>query len=364
MNRVFNFSPGPAALPLPVLQTIQEELLDYKNTGMSIMEMSHRGPEFLEVYYDSIARLKKLAEIPERFDVLYMSGGASLQFALIPMNLISGSARDAGYVNTGIWSQKAIDQALLQGVPVHNSGSSKESGYDRIPESFDIPAHLEYLHITSNNTIYGTQFHKNPDTGGVPLIIDMSSDFLSRPIDWNNVGLIYAGAQKNAGPSGLTVAIIDRDLYSRESEKTPTLLRYSTFGKNESSYNTPPTFQIYVFRLVLEWIESMGGLHSMDVRNQEKAALIYNTLEAHPEVYKICAQKGSRSLMNITFNLINKDDEGIFLEESRKRRLLGLKGHRIFGGFRASVYNAMTIEGCRELAGFLTEFAAGNRGKK
>ncbi len=360
MRRVYNFSPGPAALPLPVLETIRDELLDFQNTGMSVMEMSHRGKVFESLLEDTNQRLRKLAGIPDRFDILYMTGGASTQFALIPMNL-SKKGSTAGYANTGVWSEKAIEQAQLLGVNVFDAGSSKDKNHSYIPDVKTKPG-LDFLHITSNNTIYGTQFHSFPNPGDTKLIIDMSSDFLSRPIDWTNVGMVYAGAQKNAGPSGVTVVIIDRDYYARESKEIPTMFRYSTYAKNNSLYNTPPTFQIYVFGLVVSWIEKQGGLAEMHKYNVRKADLIYNVMDEFPKFYRGHAVKDARSLMNITFNVPSEDLESKFLKAAEERKLMGLKGHRSVGGLRASVYNAVGEEACQVLSVMMREFARSNGG--
>jgi len=357
--RVFNFSPGPAAIPLPVLEKAQKEFLDFQGHGMSVIEMSHRGKVFESVYFKSLEDLRRLANIPERFDILYMTGGASLQFALIPMNLTV--SRKAGYIHTGVWSEKAMEQAKIQNVAIHVAGDSSSTNHNHIPSSLQHVSGLDYLHMTSNNTIYGTQFHKLPDPGDTKLIIDMSSDFLSRPIDWSKIGMVYAGAQKNAGASGLTVVIIDKEYYSREKKETPTLLRYSTFAKNDSMYNTPPTFQIYLFGLIVEWIEQTGGLAAMEKRNLEKADLIYDAIDSSNGFYIPHAVKNDRSFMNITFNLANKELESSFLKEAEASKLSGLKGHRLVGGMRASVYNAMSMEGCEALAKFLKEFAGKNK---
>ena len=359
MNRVFNFSAGPATLPLPVLEEAQGEFLDFRGSGMSVMEMSHRGPEFMGIYKESVQLLREVASVPDNFDILYMTGGASQQFTLIPMNFSKPGNR-AGYINTGTWSKKAIAQAGLQGVEAHICASSDDANFAYIPDKLDLPQGLDYVHMTSNNTIVGTQFAKFPALqGDAKLMIDMSSDFLSRPIDWTNIGMVYAGAQKNAGPSGLTIVIVDKAYYERESDKTPPLLRYSTYAENESMYNTPPTFPIYIFGLVLKWIRSQGGLEKMDALNREKAALIYDALDALPEHYLPHARQDSRSLMNITFNLKDKSREKEFLEGSVARKLSGLKGHRSVGGFRASIYNAMPRAGCEALAAYLGEFAGG-----
>ena len=342
-------------MPTAVLETIRDELLDFQNTGMSVMEMSHRGKIFDAVYQESIANLRKLAQIPDDFDILYMSGGASTQFVLVPMNL-SGAGRTAGYVNTGAWSEKAIKEANAQGVKVFDAGSSEASNHNHIPAEIKTTAGLDYLHITSNNTIFGTQFQSLPNPGDTQLVIDMSSDFLSRPIDWSKIGVVYAGTQKNAGPSGLTVVIIRKSYYEREPKSVPTMSKYSTYAKNDSMYNTPPTFQIYVFGLILKWLEAQGGLTGIARHNEAKAKLIYDVIDEFPEFYKGHAQKDSRSLMNITWNFANPDHEKPFLEQAQKLNLDGLKGHRSVGGMRASIYNAMPAAGCKALADFMREF--------
>ena len=355
MERVFNFSAGPATMPQSVLEQVQKELLDYQGSGMSIMEMSHRSKEYDAVHAGSIERLRGLASIPDNFDILYMSGGASTQFALVPMNL--AKTGKVGYINTGSWSKKAIEQAKIQKKEMIEIASSKDSNFNHIPEIKDMPAGLDYVHMTTNNTIFGTQFSALPASGDSKLVIDMSSDVLSRPIDWSNVGLAYAGAQKNAGPAGVTVCVIDKRLYERESEDTPSMMRYSTYADSNSLYNTPPTFQIYMFGLVLEWIEKEGGLAAVHEKNQAKAGLIYDVIDQSNGFYIGHSTTDSRSLMNITFNLKNKDLEGDFLTGAAERKLSGLKGHRSVGGFRASIYNAMPHAGCAALAEYMKEFA-------
>ena len=362
-TRVYNFSPGPATLPTSVLQQVQSELLDYQASGMSLIELSHRGPVFEKVYHDSLSRLRNLAAIPEGFDILYMTGGASTQFALVPLNLSSSQSKPlTGYVNTGSWSQKAIAQAKIQGIEVHLAGSSEDQNFNYIPEQLKTRAGLDYLHITSNNTIFGTQYKGWPTTpSDSHLIIDMSSDFLSRAMDWENIGLVYAGAQKNAGPAGLSIVIIDREYYNREKESTPSMFRYSTFAKSQSMYNTPPTFQIYVFALVLEWIEGMGGLEGIAKHNSQKAQLIYDILDKYPHFYKGYARKKDRSLMNITWNFPEPKLDKLFLEGAAQEQMRNLKGHRSVGGLRASLYNAMSMEGCEKLAEYMEEFYRNHR---
>lgn len=358
MGRIHNFSAGPAGLPTEVLETAQQEFLDFQGSGMSVIEMSHRGKVFDKVHTESMELIRKIANIPDHFDICYMTGGASTQFALVPMNLLR-AGKKAGYVNTGSWSKKAIAQAKLAKVDYEIVATSEETNFDRIPE-FSTPQGLDYLHITSNNTIFGTQFQSLPDPADSKLVIDMSSDFLSKPIDWSGIGLAYAGLQKNAGPSGLTVAVIDKSLYEREKETTPTMFRYSTFGENQSLYNTPPTFQIYMLGLILKWIESKGGLTGIAKHNEDKAALVYEAIDTSSGFYEGHSEKSSRSLMNVTFTMQTDELTQKFLEESKKAGMDGLKGHRSVGGLRASIYNAMTQEGCRALAGFMKDFAQKN----
>ncbi len=355
LNRVFNFSPGPAALPTSVLEQVRDELLDYKGHGMSLIEMSHRGKIFDDIYKKSIEYLRQIAFIPDRFDILYMTGGASTQFVLVPLNLSKRGNR-AGYIHTGSWSKKAIEQAKIQGIDVQIAGSSEDTNFTYIPKEINFNDPIDYLHITSNNTIFGTQYSILPKPKNTKLIIDMSSDFLSRPIQWDNIGMVYAGAQKNAGPAGLTIVIIDRDYYELEKQDTPTLFRYSTFGKNESMYNTPPTFQIYIFFLILKWIEEKGGLEGIALRNQKKAQLIYNVIDSYPYFYRGYAKKEDRSLMNITWNFSDSSLDDLFIKKAEKEGMFGLKGHRSVGGLRASIYNSMEKEGCQLLANSMKNF--------
>lgn len=347
-------------MPTSVLETVRDELLDYQNEGMSIMEMSHRGKVFEGLLEEITARLRKVASIPDRFDILYMTGGASTQFALVPMNL-SGPGREAGYMNTGVWSEKAIEQAKLLKLSVFDAGNSADKNHNYIP-AIKTKDGLDYMHITSNNTIYGTQFKTLPAAGGTKLIIDMSSDFLSRPIDWTNIGMVYAGAQKNAGPSGVTIVVIDREYYGREKADTPTMFRYSTFAKNQSMYNTPPTFQIYLFGLILSWIEKHGGLEEMQKLGERKAGYLYSVIDEFSSFYQGHAVKEARSLMNVTFRLPGEEFDKKFLKAAEERKLIGLKGHRSVGGMRASIYNAVPEEACQVLAVMMREFAKQNGG--
>jgi phosphoserine aminotransferase len=358
-HRIFNFNPGPAMLPLSVLKQIQEELLDYKGSGMSIMEASHRSKWFEDVLQDAIARTKRLLGLDDRFRVLFMQGGASMQFCLVPMNLALGD-KPLDYVDTGTWSTKAIKEAKIQGKNVRVVASSEDREYTYIPESIPIDEDAAFLHITSNNTIRGTQFRDFPRTKKVPLISDMSSDIFSRRFDPAPFGLIYAGAQKNAGPAGVTLVIVREDMLERVPAGLPTMLKYTTYAEKNSLYNTPPSFAIYVTGLVLKWLEEeMGGLERMEKINREKAELIYGYLDSQ-DFYRGTAQPQSRSWMNVTFRLPSEELEKAFLEQAQQNGLGGLKGHRSVGGCRASIYNAMPIEGVQALIEFMKDFASKN----
>ncbi|MED5051772.1 3-phosphoserine/phosphohydroxythreonine transaminase [Anoxybacillus rupiensis] len=355
MKRAYNFNAGPSALPLAVLQRAQQELLDFRNTGMSVMELSHRSKEYDEVHNRAKQRLKELMNIPDTHDVLFLQGGASLQFSMVPMNFLT-DGRVGNYVLTGAWSEKALKEAKKVG-ETHIAASSKEENYAYIPanESIQLSEEAAYLHITSNNTIFGTQWNEFPDVD-TDLIADMSSDILSREIDVAKFALIYAGAQKNLGPSGVTVAIIRNDLLERIPENLPTMLDYRTYSTSNSLYNTPPTFAIYMLSLVLEWVQEQGGVGVIEKRNQEKAGVIYAAIDESDGFYAPHAKKGSRSLMNITFTLPNEEVTKRFLAEAKERGFVGLAGHRSVGGCRASVYNAVPLEACEALAQFMKEF--------
>jgi len=359
-NRAHNFNAGPSALPLSVLQTAQAELLDFGGAGMSIMEMSHRGKEYEAVHNQAIALLRELLVIPEEYDVLFLQGGASLQFAMIPMNFLSAGKR-AAYVNTGVWSEKAFDEAKKIG-DAYEAASSKPGNHSSIPAAAElkIEADTAYVHITSNNTIFGTQWRDFPDTGEVPLIADMSSDILSRPFDVSKFSFIYAGAQKNLGPAGVTVVIIKKDILVKAKAQLPAMLKYGTFAKDNSLYNTPPTFGIYLMGLVLKWLKAMGGLTAISRLNEEKAALIYDAIDASNGFYKGHAVPADRSRMNITFNLTNEELEKKFLDQAKNMGFVGLAGHRSVGGCRASVYNAVPIVACQALKDLLVSFQQEN----
>jgi len=355
-KRIHNFNAGPAALPLPVLEEIQEELLDLKGSGMSILEVSHRSKWFDDVINEAIERTKRLLNLGEDFHVLFVQGGASLQFCMIPMNFaLEGKPVD--YINTGTWSTKAIKEATIQGKDVRVVASSKDKEFSYIPKDFKVDEDAAYVHFTSNNTIKGTQWNQFPDSGDVPLISDMSSDIMSRPFDVTPFGMIYAGAQKNIGPSGTALVIIRKDMLDRVPEDLPTMLKYSTFAEDSSMFNTPACFSIYTINLVLKWIEeTIGGLEKMERINQEKGAIIYDYID-RSGFYKGTAAKDSRSLMNVTFRLPSEDQEKRFVAEATKEDLGGLKGHRSVGGCRASIYNATGIESVKALVEFMAEFA-------
>ncbi len=355
-ERVFNFNPGPATLPLPVLEQAQTELLDFKGNGMSVLEISHRSKDFENLVLESEALLKELMSIPADYRVLFLQGGASFQFSMVPMNFLPAPAT-ADYIITGAFAEKAYQDAKLLG-NIHLAASTKEESHNRIPrqEELNFSPSPAYVHMTTNNTIYGTQWTYIPETGGAPLVADMSSDILSRPLDVSAFGLIYAGAQKNIGPSGVTVVIIREDLLKKVPQNLPSMLRYDIQAKNNSLYNTPPSFGIYIINLVLTWVKGKGGLAQLEEMNKQKAAHIYSLIDSSRNFYRGHALQGSRSLMNITFRLPTEELEALFISEAKKVGLAGLKGHRSVGGIRASIYNAMLEEGCRSLADFMADF--------
>jgi phosphoserine aminotransferase len=359
-NRAYNFNAGPAALPLEVLQRAAEELVEYKGIGMSIMEISHRSAEYEAVHNETQALIRELFGVPQGYQVLFLQGGASTQFAMVPMNLLP-PGKKAGYVMTGSWSGKAYQEAKLFG-EAYAAASSEADKYARIPAMSEIVVGPDtaYLHITSNETIEGTQYAEYPVTGNVPLIADMSSDILSRPVDVSKFSLIYAGAQKNLGPSGVTVVIVRDELVQESPKSVPTMLRYDTHAKNNSLYNTPPVYSVYMMNLVLKWLRDNGGLAAMEKRNAEKTDLIYSAIDRSGGFYRGVAQPGSRSRMNITFRLASEELEKRFVKESEQHGFVGLKGHRSVGGLRASTYNAVPYEACKALADFMVEFQRRN----
>jgi phosphoserine aminotransferase len=354
-KRIFNFNAGPAALPQVVLEEIQSELLDFKGSGMSVTEISHRSKWFDEVINDAIERVKRLLSLDDRYHVLFLQGGASMQFCMIPMNLLT-DGDTADYVNTGTWSTKAIKEAQIQGKTIQVVASSEDRNFSFIPKEINFTNGAVYAHITSNNTIKGTQWAQFPETGGVPLIADMSSDIFCRPFDASRFGLFYAGAQKNMGPAGVCMVVIRDDMLQRVPDTIPTMLRYSTFADKNSMFNTPPCFAIYTVQLVLKWIEeTVGGLDKMAERNQKKADKLYGFIDSS-DFYSGTADKDSRSLMNVTFRLPSEELEKKFVAEALENNLGGLKGHRSVGGCRASIYNPTPIEAIDALVDFMKTF--------
>ncbi len=358
-KRIFNFNAGPAALPLPVLEEIREEFLNYKGSGMSILEVSHRSKWFDDVINEAVERTKRLLRLGDNFKVLFIQGGASMQFCMIPMNLAL-PGRPVDYINTGTWSTKAIKEAQIQGKDVRVIASSEDKNFSYIPKEYKVTEGASYLHFTSNNTIKGTQWHEFPQAGDVPLVSDMSSDIMSKPFDVSPFGLIYAGAQKNIGPSGSALVIIREDMLERVPQELPTMLKYTTFAEKNSMFNTPACFVIYVISLVLKWLEeTIGGLENMEKINKEKAELLYQCIDSS-DFYAGTAEKESRSLMNVTFRLPSEELEAKFVAEALENDLGGLKGHRSVGGCRASIYNATTLEAVRSLVDFMKEFERKN----
>ncbi len=355
-ERIYNFNAGPAALPLAVLEEIQATFLNFNGSGMSITEVSHRSPWFEAVIQDAVARTRRLMGLDQRFKVLFLQGGASMQFAMVPMNFARAD-QTVDYINTGTWSTKAIKEAVIQGRTVHVAASSEDRNFSYIPRVHNLTSDAAYVHLTSNNTIKGTQWAAFPETDGIPLVADMSSDIMSRPLDVAPFGMIYAGAQKNIGPSGVCMVIVREDLLARIPAGLPTMLDYTTYATKNSMYNTPPCFAIYVVQRVLKWLEeTIGGLEAMDALNRRKAALLYDLLD-QGEFYRGTAVADSRSLMNVTVRLPSETLEQKFVAEALDNGLGGLKGHRSVGGCRASIYNATPIEAIETLVDFMQTFA-------
>ncbi len=357
-ERVFNFSPGPATLPYEVLVQAGKDVVNFQETGIGLIEISHRSREFMAVAEEAEKNLRELMEIPDNYKVLFLQGGASSQFFMIPMNLL-GNGKKATYLNTGTWAKKAIKEAKLFG-EIDVPYSSEENSFNRVPtqDEYTIAEDSEYLYFVSNNTIYGTQFPEFPETEKM-LISDMSSDILSRKIDISRFGLIFAGAQKNLGPAGVTIVIIRDDLLERTPENTPTMLKYKTHAEKGSMFNTPPCFAIYAVGEVLKWLKKQGGVAAMEEINREKATLIYDVIDS-TDYYIGHAEKESRSLMNISFNLPTAELEAKFIAEAATIGLNGLKGHRSIGGCRASIYNAFPREGIVKLVEFMKQFELDN----
>ena len=358
-NRIYNFNAGPAALPLSVLEEIKDSFINFKGSGMSITEVSHRSKWFDDVINDAVVRTKRLLNLDEKFHVLFIQGGASMQFCMIPMNFLQDE-KSADYVNTGTWSAKAIKEARIQGKKIQVVASSEDRNFSYIPRNIQFSNNAVYAHITSNNTIKGTQWRTFPHTNGVPLVADMSSDIMSRPLDMEQFGLIYAGAQKNIGPAGVCMVIIRDDMLNMVPDGLPSMLKYTTYTLKNSMYNTPPCFAIYTIQLVMKWLEeTIGGLEKMEEINRKKANILYNRLDSSG-FYNGIAEQDSRSMMNITFRLPNEDLEKKFIQEALENRLGGLKGHRSAGGCRASIYNPTTIEAVEALTDFMKNFEQKN----
>lgn len=359
MKRVYNFSAGPSMLPVEVLERAAEEMLSYGESGTSVMEMSHRSPVYEEIITQAERLLRELMEIPDNYKVLFLQGGASTQFAAVPLNLLNGSKK-ADYVLSGQFSTKAYEEAKKYG-DIAVAGSSKGENFSKIPEkeSLVFRKDADYVHICFNNTIYGTKYPYIPDTGDIPLVADMSSCILSEPIDVSKFGVIYAGAQKNMSAAGLTVVIVREDLLGHARAETPTMLNWKIMADSGSMYNTPPTYCIYIAKLVYEWLISLGGLAKMQEINEKKAALLYGYLDSQ-SYYLAPVDKGSRSMMNVTFVTGNAELDKKFAAEAAKAGLINLKGHRSVGGMRASIYNAMPQKGVEKLIAFMEEFAKNN----
>ncbi len=357
-DRVFNFSPGPATLPYEVLLKAGQDVVNFQQTGIGLIEISHRSKEFIAVADETEANFRELMGIPRNYKVLFLQGGASSQFFMVPMNLL-GPGKKGAYLNTGVWSKKAIKEAKLFGA-VDVPFSSEESGFKRVPKAgeYTVADDSEYLYYVSNNTIYGTQFPDLPVSEKM-LISDMSSDILSRPVDVSKFGLIFAGAQKNLGPAGVTVVVIREDLLTRTPENVPTMLAYKTHADKGSMFNTPPCFSIYVMGEVLKWLKKIGGVAAIEKVNKEKAEMLYAAID-RTDYYRGHAEKESRSLMNIPFNLPSKELEAKFISEATAIGLTGLKGHRSIGGCRASIYNAFPLDGVAKLVAFMQEFEEKN----
>ena len=357
MTRVYNFSAGPAVLPEPVLRQAADEMLDWHGSGMSVMEMSHRGKEFMGIHAEAMALLRELLAVPANYRILFVQGGAIAENALVPMNLLRGFT-GADYVDTGEWSKRSIEEARKY-CEVNIAASSRETGYTSIPPrtSWKLDPNAAYVHICANETIGGVEYHFTPDVGEVPLVADVSSNILSRPLDVSKYGLLYGGAQKNIGPAGLTIVIVREDLLGRALPVTPSAFDYGQQAAADSMLNTPPTYAIYIAGLVFGWIKAQGGLAAMETRNRAKAALLYDYLDAQ-DFYACPVAKDCRSLMNVPFRLRDATLDGAFLEGAQARGLVQLKGHRIVGGMRASIYNAMPIEGVQALVAYMKEFVA------
>jgi phosphoserine aminotransferase len=357
MTRVFNFSAGPAALPETVLRKAADEMLDWHGSGMSVMEMSHRGKEFIAIHAEAEALLRELMAVPPNYKVLFMQGGAIGENAIVPMNMLRGKA-GADYINTGEWSKKSIKEAKKYGA-INVAASAESTGFTSIPPraEWKLDPNAAYVHICANETIGGVEYHFTPDTGNVPLVADVSSNILSRPMDVSKYGLLYGGAQKNIGPAGLTIVIVRDDLIGHALPMTPSAFDYKEQADNDSMLNTPPTYAIYIAGLVFHWIKAQGGLTAMEAHNRRKAAILYDYLDSS-SFFRNPVAKDARSLMNVPFKLKDEALDGAFLKGAEARGMVQLKGHRSVGGMRASIYNAMPIEGVQALVAYMKEFEA------
>ena len=359
MARVYNFSAGPSVLPESVLQQAAAEMLDYQGSGQSVMEMSHRSKTYDAIIKSCEQLLREVMQIPDNYKVLFLQGGASTQFAMIPLNLMNGSGK-ADFVITGQWANKAYQEASRYG-QANAVASSKDKTFSYIPklDPATFTPDADYFHICMNNTIYGTKYNTLPETGNVPLVADISSCILSEPIDVSRFGMLYAGTQKNMAPAGLTVVIVREDLIGKARDITPTMLNYQIHADNDSMYNTPPCYTIYICKLVLEWVKEMGGLEAMKKRNEEKAAVLYDFLD-NSKMFRGTVVKEDRSLMNVPFVTGNEELDAKFVKEAAAAGFVNLKGHRSVGGMRASIYNAMPIEGVKALVAFMEQFEKDN----
>lgn len=356
MERIFNFSAGPAMIAESVLQKAAGELVCYQDKGMSVMEMSHRSAMYAEIFCETKALLKQLMQVPDEYDILFLQGGATLQFSAVPLNLMTTGRAD--YIDSGNFAHLAAEEARKYG-DVHIAGSSREEGYSHIPEKLDLDPAADYVYMTTNNTIYGTRWTRLPDTGSVPLVADMSSNILSEPMDISRFGVAFAGAQKNIGPAGLCIVIVRRDLLGRAKPYCPKLLDWGLESQNDSMLNTPNTYGIYMAKLVFEWLRDLGGVPAIYERNRYKAGLLYDYLD-ESRLFKPTARRESRSLMNVTFVTGDADKDAAFVKYAAQNGLVNLKGHRSVGGMRASIYNAMPVEGVRKLIDVMKTFEREN----
>ena len=359
MARVYNFSAGPSMLPEEVLRTAAEEMMEYGNSGQSVMEMSHRSKEYQAIFDETEANLREIMNIPDNYEVLFLQGGTSTQFAMVPLNLMTKNGK-ADYIITGQWANKAYKEAARYGA-AREVASSKDKTFSYIPKTTaaDFDPEADYVHICMNNTIYGTKYHTLPDTGDVPLVADISSCILSEPIDVTKFGMLYAGAQKNVAPAGVTIVIIRKDLIGNAMDITPTMLNYATHSENGSMFNTPPCYAIYIAGLTFKWIKKMGGLEKMKEINEKKAKILYDFLD-NSKLFKGTVVPEDRSLMNVPFVTGDEELDAKFVAEAKKAGFVNIKGHRSVGGMRASIYNAMPVEGVEKLVEFMKKFEEEN----